>query len=123
MKQGDTFEVKRVFTKADVERFVEMSGDRNPPHVIPDEKGRLVVHGLLTATLPSIIGGRFSVIARAFQIEWFKPVYTDEEITCKITFEKLEYQEARIKTTAVFDTYNQNAEKVASGYFFGLMAR
>lgn len=121
MKCGDTFEVKRVFTKADVEKFVEISGDRNPPHITLNEKGQLVVHGLLTATLPSIVGGKLNVTGREFQVEWFKPVYTDDEVTCKIILDKIAYQETRTKVTAVFEIYNQSAEKVSSGHFFGLI--
>ena len=122
MVQGDTFEVKRVFTNADVERFVEMSGDRNHQHVTPDEKGRVVVHGLLTATMPSIIGGELSVNAREFRIEWFKPVYTGDELVCKITVDKLEHRPSRMKITALFEIFNQLEERVASGHFFGLIA-
>ena len=122
MIQGDKYEIKRVFTKADVEKFVEISGDKNQHHITPDDKGRVVVHGLLTATLPSIIGGQFNVNGRVFHIEWFKPVYSDDEISCTLTVDKLEYQEVRIKITASFELCNQNNDKVANGYFFGLMA-
>ena len=123
MTQGETFEIKRVFTKADVDKFIEISGDKNQHHIIPDDKGRVVVHGLLTATLPSILGGQFNVNGRVFHIEWLKPVFSDDEISCTLTIDKLEHQEARIKITASFELYNQNADKVATGYFFGLIAR
>jgi len=123
MNQGDKFEIKRVFTKADVQRFIEISGDKNQHHITPDDSGRVVVHGLLTATLPSIIGGRLSVNGRVFHIEWFLPVYSDDEISCTLTLDKLEYRETKIKITASFELFNQNAEKVAAGYFFGLIAR
>ena len=123
MIQGETFEIKRTFTKADVDRFIEISGDQNQHHITPDDKGRVVVHGLLTATLPSIIGGEFSVNGRVFHIEWLKPVYTGDEIVCKLVLEKLDHQATRIKVTASFEIYNQNNEKVATGYFFGLIAK
>jgi len=122
MVQGDKLEIKRVFTKADVERFIEISGDRNQQHINPDDKGRVVVHGLLTATLPSIVGGRLGVNGRVFHVEWLKPVYSDDEISCRLTLDKLEHQEARSKITASFEMLNQNDEKVATGYFFGIIA-
>ena len=123
MFQGETYEIKKVFTKADVEKFIEISDDRNHHHIAPDEKGRVVVHGLLTATLPSIIGGMLSVNGREFHVEWFKPVYTGDELTSILTIDKLDYQAARIKITAAFEIFNQETEKVAAGYFFGLIAR
>jgi len=123
MVQGDKLEIRRVFTKSDVESFIEISGDRNQQHITPDDKGRVVVHGLLTATLPSIVGGRLGVNGRVFHVEWLKPVYSDDEISCTLTLDKLEHQEARTKITASFEMLNQNGEKVAVGYFFGLMAK
>ncbi|MCL2124484.1 MAG: hypothetical protein FWH33_00655 [Oscillospiraceae bacterium] len=122
MVQGDTFTIKRVFTKADVEKFIEISGDRNQHHITPDANDRVVVHGLLTATLPSIVGGQMSVNGREFHVEWFKPVYTDEEIECTITIDKLEHQPTKTKITASFEIFNQYNDRVAGGHFFGLIA-
>ena len=46
----------RVFTVEDVRLFSEVSGDRGVHHVELDEQSRLMVQGLLTATLPTKLG-------------------------------------------------------------------
>lgn len=50
---GDKIKFKRTFTEADVELFTKVSMDEGDHHTTPDELGRLVVQGLLTATLPT----------------------------------------------------------------------
>jgi hypothetical protein len=37
--------------------FADVSRDRGIHHVKSDEDGRLLVHGLLTATIPTKLGG------------------------------------------------------------------
>jgi len=49
---GDSATWERTFTEEDVRSFATISGDQDVHHVTPDEQGRLMVHGLLTATLP-----------------------------------------------------------------------
>lgn len=46
---GDKIKFKRTFTEADVELFTKVSMDEGDHHTTPDELGRLVVQGLLTA--------------------------------------------------------------------------
>lgn len=52
MKVGDTASRERTFTEQAIRLFSTISGDEGVHHVTPDEKGRLMVHGLLTATCP-----------------------------------------------------------------------
>jgi 3-hydroxybutyryl-CoA dehydratase len=52
MKLGDIVSWQRTFSADDVRLFNTISGDEGVHHVTPDEQGRLMVHGLLTATLP-----------------------------------------------------------------------
>jgi len=80
---GDVFTVERTFTEADVRRFAEVSGDDQPRHVEPDDEGRLMVQGLLTATLPTEIGGDLEVLASRLDFRFRRPVYTGETITCE----------------------------------------
>ena len=68
VKAGDVFEWERTFTKDDVEAFGRISGDVGRHHREPDESGRLVVHGLLTATLPTKLGGDVSYLARDVRV-------------------------------------------------------
>ncbi len=53
LQVGDIITFERTFTLKDVELFTKISGDEGEHHLTPDEQGRLVVQGLLTATLPT----------------------------------------------------------------------
>ena len=77
---------ERRFTREDVRAFTDVSGDRGDHHLEPDEEGRLLVHGLLTATLATEIGGRFTVLARTMEYEFCRPVYTGQWIRCTAEF-------------------------------------
>ena len=55
---GATRSWERTFSDDDVRRFGELTGDRGEQHVVPGPDGRLMVQGLLTATLPTDDGGR-----------------------------------------------------------------
>ena len=63
MKIGDTYSWSRTFTQGDVKLFSQISGDRGEHHTRADAQGRIMVQGLLTATLPSKIGGDIDYIA------------------------------------------------------------
>ena len=63
MKTGDTLSWKRTFTEEDIRLFTRVSGDSGEHHNVYDQQGRLMAHGLLTATLPTKIGGDMNLIA------------------------------------------------------------
>jgi 3-hydroxybutyryl-CoA dehydratase len=94
-EEGDIHTFERTFTHEDVEQFGEVSGDQQAIHTEPDEEGRLTVQGLLTATLPTKIGGDLGVLARTMEFEFLTPVYTGESITCEVTTETVEERENR----------------------------
>ena len=64
MKTGDLISWQRTFTETDIRAFTELSGDAGDHHLQPDAQGRLMAHGLLTATIPTKIGGDMNFIAR-----------------------------------------------------------
>lgn len=74
LKVGDIIRFERTFTKEDVEVFTKVSMDEGDHHTNPDEQGRLIVQGLLTATLPTKIGGDYNVLARTMNFEFLRPV-------------------------------------------------
>jgi acyl dehydratase len=92
---GQTFTVERTFTTEDVRRFAEVTDDTQPIHTEPDEDGRLVVHGLLTGSLLTDIGGDLEVLAGRMEFEFRRPVRTGEPITCTWTVESVEEREDR----------------------------
>ena len=95
----------------DVELFTKISGDEGTHHVTPDEQGRLVIQGLLTATLPTKIGGDNNVLARTMNFEFLRPVFTGDSIICEVTIEVFEKQENnRTSINASFDMYESEWE-------------
>lgn len=122
LKVGDIISFERAFTKQDVERFTEVSGDEGVHHLTPDEQGRLVVQGLLTATLPTKIGGDHNVLARTMTFEFLRPVFTDDTISCNVEIVQYEKQENnRTAITASFRCKNQIGKEVLLGEFAGII--
>lgn len=98
--EGAVHTFERTITEADVRRFADLSGDRQPRHLDPDEEGRLMAHGLLTATLPTKIGGDIECLAREMHFEFLRPVYAGETVTCEWTTETVEERADRWDLTA-----------------------
>ena len=122
LKVGDIITFERAFTIRDVELFTEVSCDEGIHHITPDEQGRLVIQGLLTATLPTKIGGEHNVLARTMNFEFLKPVFTGDTIICEVKIEKYERQENnRTSITASFLCKNQNEIEVLKGNFSGVI--
>jgi 3-hydroxybutyryl-CoA dehydratase len=122
LKVGDIITFERTFTVKDVELFTEISGDKGIHHITPDEQGRLVVQGLLTATLPTKVGGDYNVLARTMNFEFLRPVFTGDTIICKVKIEKYERQENnRTAIIASFLCKNQNEKVVLKGNFSGVI--
>lgn len=122
LKVGDIISFERTFTKEDVEVFTKISRDEGIHHINPDEQGRLVVQGLLTATLPTKIGGDNNVLARTMNFEFLRPVFTGDTIVCEVTIEKFEKQENnRVSISATFLCTNQNEKQVLRGNFAGVI--
>lgn len=86
-REGETITFERTFTVEEVRRFAEISGDTQPRHTEPDEDGRVMVQGLLTATMPTKLGGDREVLAPRMSFEFVEPVYTGERITCLATYD------------------------------------
>ncbi|MCI0765426.1 hotdog domain-containing protein [Bacillus sp. TL12] len=122
LKVGDIITFERTFTVKDVELFTEVSGDEGIHHITPDEQGRLVTQGLLTATLPTKIGGDHNVLARTMNFEFVRPVFTGDTIICKAKIEKYERQENNRSDIIVsFLCENQNKKVVLKGDFSGVI--
>lgn len=93
--EGDSYTHERTFTREDVRQFGDISGDDQPIHAEPDDRGRLVVQGLLTATLPTKIGGDLEVLASDMDISFRRPVYTGQRVVCEWTNTAVEPVEGR----------------------------
>lgn len=122
LKVGDIITFERNFTIEDVELFTKVSGDEGTHHTTPDDQGRLVIQGLLTATLPTKVGGDNNVLARTMNFEFLRPVFTGDKIICEVTIEKYEkHDNNRISIVASFLCTNQYEKQVLRGNFAGVI--
>jgi acyl dehydratase len=122
LKVGDIVRFERTFTKKDVEVFTKISGDEGEHHKHPDKLGRLVVQGLLTATLPTKVGGDYNVLARTMNFEFLRPVFTGDRIHCEVMIEKLEKKDKhKVSILANFACKNEKEKQVLTGYFAGVI--
>jgi acyl dehydratase len=121
--EGNTYTHERTFTPEDVRRFGELSGDRQAIHIEPDEEGRLVVQGLLTATIPTKIGGDLEFIARRMEFGFRRPVYTGQRIVCELTVESVEEREERYEAAASAVCRREGEEVVLRGRVEGIVRK
>jgi acyl dehydratase len=121
MQVGDTVRWTRTFTEEDIRLFVKVSGDEGAHHLIPDEKGRLMAHGLLTATLPTKVGGEMNFIAREMLFQFHRPVFAGDTIECEVTLTERDQMEEFINVASIFVCRNQAAKEVLTGHARGVI--
>lgn len=118
---GTVLSHERTFTPEEVRAFADLSGDRGEHHEQPDEDGRLLVHGLLTATLPTKIGGDLDVLARTMEFDFLRPVYTGQRIVCEVTVEAVDREDDRADIEVSFTCHVDGGELVLTGEFDGVV--
>jgi acyl dehydratase len=121
MKIGDQISWQRTFTEADIRAFTQLSGDAGEHHLLPDPQGRLMAHGLLTATLPTKIGGDMNFIAHEMTFQFHRPVFSGDTIKCEVTVSSLEQVEQLTNITTTFVCRNQHGKEVMSGIARGVI--
>jgi 3-hydroxybutyryl-CoA dehydratase len=121
MKVGDTVSWERTFTEDDIHLFNEVSGDQGVHHVTPDDLGRLMVHGLLTATVPTKIGGDMNFIAREMKFQFHRPVFAGDTVTCVVTVVEFAPAPQYTNVRTEFVCRNQHAKEVMTGYAVGII--
>jgi acyl dehydratase len=123
MQPGDTLTWERVFTRADVEAFTAVVRDAGRHHVEPDAQGRLVVHGLFTASLATRIGGALDYLAREMRFTFKKPVWSGERVKCVVTITGLEVSRAGTRLSADIECFNEAGEVVLEGATAGTIPK
>ena len=109
---GDVRAYSRTFTEEDVRLFARVSGDEGVQHVQGDDTGRIWVHGLLTATLPTKLGGDLSYLARTMEFEFLRPVFVGDTIDCRSTCVRAEPEPGRLACSFEVVCTNQNGKEV-----------
>ena len=115
MQVGDKLSWARTFTEEDIRLFAKVSGDGGVHHLVPDEQGRLMAHGLLTATLPTRIGGDMNFIARDLTFQFHRPVFAGDTIVCEVELVELEPAEQFTRVLTRWVCRNQHGKEVMTG--------
>jgi acyl dehydratase len=121
MQVGDVVAWQRTFTEEDVRLFGRLSGDEGVHHITPDDQGRLMVQGLLTATLPTKIGGDLNFIARQMIFQFQGPVFAGDTVQCEVTIVGLEPAEQYTRLTCQWVCRNQYGKEVMTGRADGII--
>jgi acyl dehydratase len=118
---GDVFTAERTFTVEDVEAFVRVSRDVGRHHLERDEQGRLLVHGLLTASLPAQIGGSIDYIAREMLFEFIRPVFTGDTVRAELRIDEVEKDERQTRLSVTVVCKNQHGKEVLKARSNGII--
>lgn len=122
-REGTVRTVSRTFTREDVEAFAAISRDEGVHHVEPDDEGRLQLHGLLLAVLPTQLGGRLDFLARTMDYEFHRPTYTGEPIACEFTTDRVVERESRYEVESSAVCHNAAGDTVMTAEFEGVVRK
>jgi 3-hydroxybutyryl-CoA dehydratase len=121
MQVGETLAWERTFTEEDIRLFSRISGDEGVHHVTPDADGRLMAQGLLTATLPTKLGGDLNFIAREMTFQFLRPVFAGDTVRCEVTVLEVEPNERYLRLAFAFACRNQHGKDVLTGETRGVI--
>ncbi len=119
--QGETLTYGRTFTIADVRAFADVSNDRGVHHVQLDGEGRLLVHGLLTATIPTKLGGDLDYLAQEMAFRFHRPVFTGDHVECACRATVVEDRGDRTYLEFEIRCTNQRGREVMTGWTKGIV--
>jgi 3-oxoacyl-[acyl-carrier protein] reductase len=116
---GDTAEIRHTITKADIDKFVALTGDDNRLHIDADYAAQTtfkkpVAHGMLSASfISTIIGTKIPGDGALWYnqtLEFLLPVRVGDEIT--VVAKVLKKVDATQSIELSTDVFNQNRQKV-----------
>lgn len=94
LRLSDRYRTRFRFTQADVDRFAEVTGDRNPIHSDPEAAAagvfkRPIMHGFLSASIFSrLLGMDFpgaGTIYLSQELRFKKPMFVDTDYEAELT--------------------------------------
>lgn len=115
IQAGDRFTIDRTFTHEDVELFSTLTGDKGRHHMTPNADGQVIVHGLLTGSLPTILGGALNFLIATMTYNFHAPVYTGEKITCSLIIKTTAPAKRGIELNASIECVNDQGVAVLTG--------
>jgi acyl dehydratase len=117
------FSLEKSFSVEDVRGFVQLSGDDGRHHTVPDARGRLMVHGLLTASLATQIGGKLNYILHDVTLEYARPVFTGDLIKCVVTIGEVVEEADRYRVATSVRCTNERDKEVLRGVTHGVILK
>ena len=120
---GQRFGYERTYTVEDLELFTRLSGDVGRHHLEPDADGKRMIQGLLTALLPTRIGGELDFISRHMHFEFLRPVFTGDTITTEVVTSERSEEERFWNFRFDFSCSNQHGKEVLKGYTTGVIRK
>lgn len=115
MQASDTYTHKFKFTQEEVNRFAEVTGDKNPVHTDAEYAAktmfkRPIMHGMLGAALFSKVFGTLfpgeGTIYLKQSLNFLKPMYPDTEYEAVFTVKEV----VKDKNRAIVETVIKNAD-------------
>ena len=119
---GDSAEITKTITEADVQAFAGLTGDHNPVHVDnafakTTRFGRTIAHGMLTASLiSSVLANKLpgeGSIYLGQTLQFVAPVFPGDEITARVTVKQVREDKPIVKLETI--CVNQNGAIVIRG--------
>jgi len=80
-----------------------------------------MLHGLLTATVPTKLGGDINYIAREITYEFLRPVYTGDTVRAESVVKSVERNGDQLKVAMDFSCFNQHGKEVMRGKTRGII--
>ena len=122
VRPGREYVWERLITAEDIRRFAELSGDKGRHHLENDAQGRLLAHGLLTASLPTKLGGDLDYIAQLMHFHFIAPVYAGDRLRCVGRVQSVKKTPLRLKLSLAFTVVNQAGTTVLEGSSSGYIS-
>ena len=119
---GDSAEITKKITEADIQAFADVTGDHNPIH-LDDEFakstrfGRRIAHGMLTASLiSSVLANKLPGEGSVYlgqSLQFVAPVFPGDEVTARVTIKQIREDKPILKLETI--CVNQHDETVIRG--------
>lgn len=122
IKLGDIYTESFSYTQEDVNKFAEISGDKNPIHLDEDYAKssifkRRIIHGYLgTSIFSKVFAMNFpgeGTIYLKQDLRFMKPMFAEESYIAK--FEVLEHNVEKNRALVKTSIFNSNEEEVVLG--------
>jgi acyl dehydratase len=118
---GARHSYERIFTVEEVRAFGEVTGDLGRHHLEPDDRGRVIVQGLLVAAIPTRTGGEMNFLARELSFEFLRPVFTGDRVLCETRVLSTTPEPKRLRVEVAWECTNQDQAVVMRGHGTGVV--